>query len=204
MGRQTTNRTSSAGTPLAIASAVLAGLIVGLLATVLMISVAGMIFSGPLAGFLREGIGLSLFGGVALGIAGAFGTSFRGTICHPQDVTGVILALSAAAIAGRLAGGDPGALYATVAVLIALASVVTGLAFIAAGACRLGVLARFIPYPVMGGFLAAAFGRRFGARAARSFAFIHRSRGAEKRLDQAPFAQPTRLSDTFLRPRDAA
>ena len=121
-----------------------------------MISVAGMIFSGPLAGFLRQGIGLCLFGGVALGVAGALGTSFRGTICHPQDVTGVIVALSAAAIAARLGGGAPQILYATVAVLIALASVVTGLAFIAAGALRLGVLARFIPYPVMGGFMAAA------------------------------------------------
>ena len=148
---------SSAGAPLAIASAALAVLIVSLLAIVLMISVAAMIFSGDaLGGFLRQGIGLSLFGGVVLGIAGAFGTSFRGTICHPQDVTGVILALSAAAIAGRLGRADPGTLYATVAVLIAIASVVTGLAFIAAGAFRLGVLARFIPYPVMGGFLAAA------------------------------------------------
>ena len=142
---------------LSLASAVLGGLLVCLLSIVLMISVAGMIFSGDaLAPFLRQGIGLCLFGGVALGVAGAFGTSYRGTICHPQDVTGVILALSAAAIAARLAGGSPATLYATVAVLIALASVVTGAAFLAAGALRLGVLARFIPYPVMGGFMAAA------------------------------------------------
>ena len=142
---------------LSLASAVLGGLLVCLLSIVLMISVAGMIFSGDaLAPFLRQGIGLCLFGGVALGVAGAFGTSYRGTICHPQDVTGVILALSAAAIAARLGGGSPATLYATVAVLIALASVVTGAAFLAAGALRLGVLARFIPYPVMGGFMAAA------------------------------------------------
>ena len=61
------DRSSSAGTPLAIASAVLAGLIVSLLSIVLMISLAGMVFSGPLAGFLRQGIGLCLFGGVVLG-----------------------------------------------------------------------------------------------------------------------------------------
>ncbi len=146
---------SAAREPLAIASAALALLIISLLCVVLIISLAGMVFSGPLAGFLRQGIGLCL-GGVVLGIVGAFGTSFRGTICHPQDVTGVILALSGVAIAGRLSGGDPGTLYATVAVMIGIASVVTGLAFVAAGAFRLGVLARFIPYPVMGGFLAAA------------------------------------------------
>ena len=123
-----------------------------------MISVAGMIFSGDaLAGFLRQGIGLCLFGGVALGIAGAFGTSFRGTICHPQDVTGVILALSAAAIAGRLAGGRPRhALRDRRGPDRPRLGRRPALAFIAAGAFRLGVLARFIPYPVMGGFLAAA------------------------------------------------
>ena len=141
-------------TSLSLAGALLSGLLVSLLSVVLMISVAGMIFSGSLAPFLRQGIGLSLFGGVVLGIVGAFGTSFRGTICHPQDVTGVILALAAAAVAGRVA--EPGAVYATVAMLIALASVVTGLAFVGAGMLRLGILARFIPYPVMGGFLASA------------------------------------------------
>jgi SulP family sulfate permease len=144
-------------TPTEIAGAVLSVLTVSLFSIVLMISVAAMIFSGPaLVGFLRQGIGLSLFGGVVLGVVGAFGTSYRGTISHPQDVTGVILALSAAAIAARLIGQEPSTLYATVAVLIAIASVVTGIAFTAAGAFRLGVLARFIPYPVMGGFLAAA------------------------------------------------
>ena len=141
-------------TSLSLAGALLSGLLVSLLSVVLMISFAGMIFSGSLAPFLRQGIGLSLFGGVVLGIVGAFGTSFRGTICHPQDVTGVILALAAAAVAGRVA--EPGAVYATVAMLIALASVVTGLAFVGAGMLRLGILARFIPYPVMGGFLASA------------------------------------------------
>ena len=117
-------------TSLSLAGALLSGLLVSLLSVVLMISVAGMIFSGDLAPFLRQGIGLSLFGGLVLGVAGAFGASFRGTICHPQDVTGVILALAAAAIAGRVA--EPGAVYATVAILIALASVVTGVAFLLA------------------------------------------------------------------------
>ena len=141
-------------TSLSLAGALLSGLLVSLLSVVLMISVAGMIFSGSLAPLLRQGIGLSLFGGLVLGIVGAFGASFRGTICHPQDVTGVILALAAAATAARVP--EAGAVYATVAILIALASVVTGVAFIAAGMLRLGVLARFIPYPVMGGFMASA------------------------------------------------
>jgi hypothetical protein len=45
--------------------------LVSLLSVVLMITVAGMIFSGSLAPFLRQGIGLALWDGVALGVAGA-------------------------------------------------------------------------------------------------------------------------------------
>jgi SulP family sulfate permease len=148
---------AGATSPAQIAGAVMSVITVSLFCIVLMISVAAMIFSGPsLGAFLGQGIGLSLFGGVVLGIVGAFVTSFRGSISHPQDVTGVILALSGTAVAARLAGEPSETLYATMAVLIALASVATGLAFLMAGAFRLGVLARFIPYPVMGGFLAGA------------------------------------------------
>lgn len=150
------DETSRATSVASIVGEALTVVLVSLFSVVLMISVAGLIFSGPLAGWLRQGIGLSLFGGVVLGLGGAYGTSYRGTICHTQDVTGVILALSAAAVAARLGGRDPATLYATVAAMIAIASVAMGLAFVAAGALRLGNLARFIPYPVMGGFLAAA------------------------------------------------
>jgi sulfate permease, SulP family len=133
---------------------VLAVVLVSLLSVVLMITVAGMVFSGSLAPFLRQGIGLALWGGIALGVVGALGASFRGSVCIPQDVTGVILALAAAAIAAQVA--EPGVAYATVAVMIGVASVATGLAFLAAGTLRLGVLVRFIPFPVMGGFLASS------------------------------------------------
>jgi SulP family sulfate permease len=129
--------------------------VIGPLSIVAIISFTAIIFSGPLAPFLDRGIGIGLFGGVVLGMIGALGCSYRGTIAFPQDLTAVILALSAFAIADRLADGDPAVLFATVAVLIAVAGILAGLAFLVVGITRLGFLARFIPYPVLGGFLAA-------------------------------------------------
>jgi sulfate permease, SulP family len=129
--------------------------VIGPLALVMTISFSAIVFSGPLADFLDRGIGIGLFGGLALGLIAALGCSYRGTIAQPQDLTAVILALSAFAIADRLAGGDPAVLFATVAVLIAVAGLAAGVAFLIVGVIRLGFLARFIPYPVLGGFLAA-------------------------------------------------
>ena len=57
----------------------------------LTISLAAFIFVGPLAANLGQGIVLGLYAGLVLATVGAFGTSYRGTICGPQDITATIL-----------------------------------------------------------------------------------------------------------------
>ena len=134
---------------------VVAALIMAPLSVVGTISFSVIIFSGPLAPFLSQGIAMGLVGGLVLGLAGAIGSTFRGSICQPQDVTAVILSLSAGAIATRLGAGDPEALLATVIMLLAISAALVGAAFLVLGALRLGSLGRFIPFPVLGGFLTA-------------------------------------------------
>lgn len=134
----------------------IAPLIMAPLAIVSTISFSTIVFSGPLAPYLSQGIGMGLFGGLVLGLAGAFGSSFRGIICQPQDVTAVILSISAGTIAARVGTGNTETLLATIAMLVAIAAALVGVAFLALGALRLGSLGRFIPYPVLGGFLAAS------------------------------------------------
>ena len=76
-------------------------------------------------------------------------------VATPQDVPAAITALIAAAVAAALpAGAGDGEVFATVVAAIALTSVTTGLFFLALGLFKLGGLSRFIPYPVIGGFLA--------------------------------------------------
>jgi SulP family sulfate permease len=130
------------------------GLIIGLVAVVFSISFAAIIYTGDMAGYLSRGIGFTLLGATVMAFAGAFTLSYRGTIVQPQDVTAVILSFAVATIAaGWTAGGDE--LFATVAVLVAVSTLATGLACFAVGWFRLGFIVRFIPYPVLGGFLAA-------------------------------------------------
>jgi SulP family sulfate permease len=79
--------------------------------------------------------------------------SYPGAIGVAQDTPGAVLGLAAAAIAAALAG-VPGAQFATVLMLIVLATTLTGALMLALGLFKLGQLVRFLPYPVMGGFLA--------------------------------------------------
>lgn len=131
-----------------------AGLILGLLAVVFSISFTTIIYSGDLAGHLSRGIGFTLAGAAVMALFGAFSLSYRGTIAQPQDVTAAIVAFTAASIAaGWTASGD--ALFATIAALVAVSTLVTGIGCLVVGRLRLGIVVRFIPYPVLGGFLVA-------------------------------------------------
>lgn len=151
----TATRTESTAPTAGAFRLLIAALIMAPLSVVGTISFSVIVFSGPLAPFLSQGIAMGLVGGMVLGIAGAVGSSFRGSICQPQDVTAVILSLSAGAIAARLGTSEPETLLATVIMLLAISAALVGAAFLLLGALRLGSLGRFIPYPVLGGFLTA-------------------------------------------------
>jgi SulP family sulfate permease len=86
---------------------------------------------------------------------GAFAYRLPGTLCQPQETTAILIAGAVAAVtAGPLAVSP--ALGPTVAVLAPFATAVTGLFAYLCGRFRLGNVARFMPYPVLGGFLAAS------------------------------------------------
>ncbi|WP_300585863.1 SulP family inorganic anion transporter [Marivita sp.] len=125
-----------------------------LVSAVFAISFAAIIYQGALAPYLDRGIGLVLLGAVVIAFTGAFTLSYKGTILAPQDVPAILLAGAAATIVaqGEL---DGEALFATVACLAALSSVMTGLVGVLVGHLRFAYLARFVPYPVLAGFLAA-------------------------------------------------
>lgn len=136
--------------------ATVAALVVGATAAAFAISFAAIIYKGPLSPFLAQGIGLTLLGAVVMGAVAAFRYSYRGTICQPQDVTTILLAGAAGSIvAGQTAAGVA-QLFPTVVALVACAAILTGAVSWASGRLRLGFLARYIPYPVIGGFLAAS------------------------------------------------
>jgi len=132
-----------------------AAIVIAALTVSFVISFSAIIYSGPLAPFIGTGIGLSLLGSILMcGIGGIF-YSYKGTICHPQDVTAIVLAVSATSIAASWPAGQESGLVSTIVVLVAVSTLVAGIVTYLFGHFRLGFLARFVPYPVLGGFLAA-------------------------------------------------
>lgn len=132
-----------------------AGLVGGTISVILAMSFGALIFSGRLSNHVADGIGLTLFGAFAFGIVVALTSSFPGSLAGPQDSPAAILALVAAAISRSMPASATGeAAFYTVVAAIALTSVLTGAFFLALGRFKLGSLVRFVPYPVVGGFLA--------------------------------------------------
>ncbi|MEM8853201.1 MAG: SulP family inorganic anion transporter [Pseudomonadota bacterium] len=116
---------------------------------------AAIIFAGDLKPFADLGATMTLLATAATATIGAFTVSYRGTVIAPQDVTAVTLSVATAAIAAALVSASSETIFATVISTILIASVMTGLFLLALGRFRLGGLARYIPYPVIGGFLSA-------------------------------------------------
>lgn len=134
-----------------------AALLIAALTVAFTISFTAIIYNGPLSPFLGTGIGLSLLGATLMCAIGSFFYTYRGTICHPQDVTAIVLAVSASAMALSWPEGQDHEeqLLATVAMLVAVSTLLAGIVAYLFGYLRFGFLARFIPYPVVGGFLVA-------------------------------------------------
>jgi sulfate permease, SulP family len=149
------NKTVTSTDSRQVVTSITAGLVVGLIVIVFSISLASLIFSGELAPYLSRGIGLFLFGGLAMSIVLTFLGSLPGTGIGPQDGPAALIAVAAGGITASLAGAaDPDSIFSTVVAAIIICSFVTGLTFFLIGQFKLGNLVRYIPFPVVGGFLA--------------------------------------------------
>jgi SulP family sulfate permease len=138
-----------------VLSNLLAGLTSGLVNVVYSVSFAALIFSGTLSVYFPQGVGIALIGAALTGIIVAWRSPFPFTIAGPEANSAIILALAARSVADSLpAPAREASLYPTVWAAMLLSTVATGLFLYLIGRCRLGQLARYVPYPVIGGFLA--------------------------------------------------
>jgi len=147
-------------------ASVAAGLIIGAVESVLAIAFAALVFGGLLGARLPEGIGLYL-GAAALTLAFmAWRSGSRGVVGSVQDAAAAVLGLVASAAAAKAADLDLIArqsglevhgrpdVFLTVVAATLVVTVLCGILFVVIGRFRLGGLIRFVPYPVVGGFLA--------------------------------------------------
>jgi SulP family sulfate permease len=119
-------------------------------------SFAALIFSGPLAGYVGQGIWIGLFTALVVGVIVALASSCPGVIAIPQDRVAPILGLMAASMVARMGTASPQEKCLAVMAAIVLVSLFTGSFLFVLGRLRLGNLIRYIPYPVIGGFLAGS------------------------------------------------
>ncbi len=132
-----------------------ASLVIWVLAVILAVAFAALIFSGDTVAYVPFGVGLILSSTIVVNIVIPLLTKFPATVSHPQDTTAAFLAGIVAALStaqGSLVNSADR--LVTIVAGIVLASLLTAITLFLLGQFRLGALVRFIPYPVIGGFLA--------------------------------------------------
>jgi SulP family sulfate permease len=140
-----------------IAASLSAGLTVGILTILTQASFATLLYSGPLAPSMGLGFLMILSGAVVIGLVLTLAGSYPGTVGRPHELPNVILALLSARLVRQLPASNPLAdPFATVLVMIAGTTFLFGLLSLLMGMGRAGNLFRFLPYPVLGGFVAGS------------------------------------------------
>ena len=138
-----------------IVPSIIAGVIGGIIKIVAAMAFSALIFTGTLAAYLPQGIGIVLFGFLLFAVISTFTASYPVNINTPQDIPIAIIALIATTVmANSGKDWDAETTFQFIFVTIALTSILVGIFFFILGTLKLGKLVRFIPYPVVGGFLA--------------------------------------------------
>jgi SulP family sulfate permease len=119
-------------------------------------SFASLIFSGPLEPFVGNGVWLMLWTGLVSGVLVALTSSLRGVVAIPQDRIAPILAVLVVGVVAKLPNASPEEQCRVAIAAIAMVTVITGVALYAVGRLKLGNLLQYVPYPVIGGFLAGS------------------------------------------------
>jgi len=134
-----------------------AGLVVGGIILALSGSYALLIFPGPLAAYASWGVTLALLSAIIIGLWTALTGTHADQVCIPQDRIAPILGFISASVIALGGTQMPSErLFSTLAVAIAVSTLLTGLAVYLLGRFQMGNLIRFVPYPVIGGFLAGS------------------------------------------------
>jgi SulP family sulfate permease len=150
-------RSVSAALSKPLSRSVISSAVVGVLSILFCLTYAALIFSGPLAPFLAYGIAATFITSAIAGAMISWRSSLPFAIGGPDGPTCAVIA----ALVGTLAteftavGADQHLLSATF-VALALTSILTGLLLFGLGISRAGRAIRFVPFPVIGGFLGSS------------------------------------------------
>ncbi|MBC7877358.1 MAG: SLC26A/SulP transporter family protein [Anaerolineales bacterium] len=129
-------------------------LVIGAIYLLQVISLSVLVYSGGLAEYAQLGIGIGIFGGIITQLIVLLTSSTGGVTAGPQDSPAAILSIVAASISAGMIAASQEARFATVLMTVMLTTFFTGVLFLLVGWFNLSRFIRFIPYPVIGGFIA--------------------------------------------------
>jgi SulP family sulfate permease len=132
------------------------GAICGVVSIIYCVSYAAFIFSGPLSPWLGYGIAAIFISTTVGALVVALRSSLPFSIAGPDSSISVVTAtLVAAFVEWLVANGATDHVLEQTLILMMLSSALVGLLLCLLGLGRAGRAIRFVPYPVMGGFLGA-------------------------------------------------
>src|ERR1700722_5944418 len=131
---------------------VFAGLVCSILSIAYCLSYAALIFNGPLGPALAYGVAVTFLSAAIGGSIVAWRSSLPFAVAGPGSFISVVLAALVATVIQRLGNVDP--LVPTL-IAISAATALTGLLLCILGFTHAGRAIRFVPFPVLGGFLGA-------------------------------------------------
>jgi sulfate permease, SulP family len=115
-----------------------------------------LIFAGPLAPYLSYGVAATFISSAVLAAVIGLGSSLPFAVGGPESSTAAMTGILASSMVERIVAADPSApLLGPVLITLALTTIVTGIVLCCCGLTRLGRAIRYVPYPVVGGFLGA-------------------------------------------------
>jgi sulfate permease, SulP family len=139
-----------------LSAALVSGTLIGLMTSILSISFAVLVFGKAIPEALPIGIGMALFSNVILHLGSAFFSSGEGVIAHVQSLPPPIQAAMLSSLMSVLPISMSVENRIVIAVITMLLSAVfTGGILFFLGWLKLGRLVRFLPLPVVSGFLAS-------------------------------------------------
>jgi len=120
------------------------------------LSYALLIFTGPLTPYLSYGVAATFIASAVLGAVVALGSSFPFAIAAPESSTAAMTGILASSLVEHMTTRDPStSLLAPVLITLGLSAIITGIVLCGFGVTRMGRAIRYVPYPVVGGFLGA-------------------------------------------------
>ncbi len=134
---------------------VFAGTVCSILSIAYCLSYAALIFTGPLEHLLSYGIAVTFLSAGVGGAIVALRSSLPFAVAGPDSSISVVLAALVATLIQHLVASGSTDLLEPTLIAMALATALTGLLLCVLGFTHAGRAIRFVPYPVIGGFLGA-------------------------------------------------